>query len=157
MSGWFARLWRDRTGGLAAVEFAFALPLLLTILLVVTELGRGYLQANAVEKGVRAAALYAARADYPLTAGDSQTVVNLLRTGTMDGSGDLLAPGWSEAGASYSIDPADFDLGGGQTVPIYRVSATVPFESLMPGLMSMFGLTETFTIQMSHEQAHVGD
>jgi hypothetical protein len=156
MSGWFDKLRKDEAGGISAVEFAFVLPLLLTILLTLTELGRGYFQANAVEKGVRAAALYAARAEYPLSAADNQTVVNLLRTGTLDGSGSYLAPGWSAAGASYLIEQTDFDLGG-TPVPVYRVTATVPFDTLMPGVMAMLGLDDTLTIQLTHEQAYVGD
>lgn len=156
MSGWFDRLRKDSSGGVSAVEFAFILPLLLAILLVVTELGRGYFQANAVEKGVRAAALYAARAPYPLSAADSQIVVNLLKTGTLDGSGPYLAPGWGDAEASYSIESTDFELSG-TTVPVYRVSATVPFDTLMPGVMAMLGLDDAFTIRMTHEQPHVGD
>ncbi|KKM05237.1 hypothetical protein LCGC14_1756210, partial [marine sediment metagenome] len=42
-----------------------ACTLLILILLALTELGRGFLQANAVEKGLRAGVIFAARAEYP--------------------------------------------------------------------------------------------
>ncbi len=44
------RLIRDARGN-AVVEFAFVLPLFVLILAGMTEIGRAYYQANAVEKG----------------------------------------------------------------------------------------------------------
>jgi Flp pilus assembly pilin Flp len=160
MFGWFDKLARDGRGA-TAVEFAALLPLLVLILLALTELGRGFLQANAVEKGLRAGALFAARAEYPLSATNEQVVENLVKTGTFDGAGPYLVPGWAEPGASFSMPaPATFTLDAGTTkeqeFPIYRVSASVPFEPLFPSLMTFFGLGDTFTIQMTHEQAYVG-
>jgi Flp pilus assembly pilin Flp len=160
MFAWFDRLSRDGRGA-TAVEFATVLPLLILILLALTELGRGFLQANAVEKGLRAGALFAARAEYPLSPTAEQTVTNLVKTGTLDGAGPYLVPGWAEPEASFSMPPPEtFTLDAGttkeQVFPIYRVSASVPFEPLFPSLMTFFGLGDAFTIQMTHEQAYVG-
>ncbi len=44
------RVPRDARGN-AVVEFAFVLPLLLLLLAGMSEIGRAYYQANAVEKG----------------------------------------------------------------------------------------------------------
>ncbi|MEE9139819.1 MAG: TadE/TadG family type IV pilus assembly protein [Alphaproteobacteria bacterium] len=155
MCGWFDKLARDRRGT-TAVEFAFLLPLLLMVLLTLTELGRGFLQANAVEKGLRAGGLYAARAEYPLPAAASQTVENLVKTGTLDGAGSYLAPGWADAAAAFSFPPPTTFAVDDQDVPVYSLSASVPFEPLFPGVMSMLGLGGTFVIELTHEQAYVG-
>lgn len=155
MSGLFDRWWRDRRG-VTAVEFAFMLPLLILVFLTLVELGRGMYQATAVEKGLRAGALYAARAPYPLSAGDTTFVTNLAKTGTLDGSAPYLAPGWADAAASLDIAAEDYDLSG-DPVPVYRLTAQVPFESLFPGLMTMTGLADSLTLQLAHEQAYVGD
>ncbi len=155
MFDWFARLARERSGT-TAIEFAFLLPVLLMVVLTLTELGRGFMQANAVEKGVRAAALYAARAELPLSADARQVAKNLARTGTMDGSGPLLAPGWADPSADLSIpSPTNFVVDG-KNVPVYELTAIVPFEPLFPGMMSMLKLSDAFTMTMTQRQAYVG-
>ncbi len=67
MFGWLNRLRRDRRGA-AVVEFALFAPLFLLMLVGVIEFGRLLAQSNAVEKGLRAGAMLAARSDFPLTA-----------------------------------------------------------------------------------------
>ncbi len=155
MSGWCDRFRRDARG-VSAVEFAFLLPVLLVIVLSLTELGRGFLQANAVEKGLRAGGLYAARAEFPLSAADRDVVTNLVKTATVDGSGGYLVAGWADGAASLAIEAPTTYTVDEQSVPVHRLTAAVPFDALFPGLMSSLGLDDAITIGLTHEQAHIG-
>ena len=44
----------------------------------------------------------------------------------------------------------------GIPVPIIKLTADIPFDPLLPGLLEVAGF-ENFRIQMSHEQAYVGN
>ena len=150
------RLTRDGRGN-AVVEFALVLPLLLLLLAGMTEIGRAYYQANAVEKGLRAGALFAGRNSFPLTAQVRTMVANLVKTGTLDGSGPYLVSGWADVNADLNIDDTlTFPVDATTTIPVVRVTATVPFDPLIPGMLTLVGLGDV-TIQLSHEQAYVGN
>ena len=150
------RLTRDARGN-AVVEFGLVLPLLLLLLVGITEIGRAYYQANAVEKGLRAGALFAGRNSFPLTAQVRTMVTNLVKTGTLDGSGPYLVSGWADVNAGLNIDDTlTFLVDATTTIPVVRVTATVPFDPLMPGMLAVVGLGD-ITIQLGHEQAYVGD
>ena len=154
MLNWLSNLRRQESGN-AVIEFALIMPFLLLLFSGLTEIGRAYFQANAVEKGLRAAALYAARATSPLSAADRVITENIVRTGTVDGSGPNLVSGWGKPGASVTITTTDYNLDG-IAVPVINVAAAVPLDPLVPELVSMVGL-ESFTINLSHEQAYVGE
>ena len=150
------RLTRDGRGN-AVVEFALVLPLLLLLFTGITEIGRAYYQANAVEKGLRAGALFAGRNSFPLTGQVRTMVANLVKTGTLDGSGPYLVSGWADVNADLNIDDTlTFPVDATTTIPVVRVTATVPFDPLIPGMLTLVGLGDV-TIQLSHEQAYVGN
>ena len=150
------RLTRDGRGN-AVVEFALVLPLLLLLFAGISEIGRAYYQANAVEKGLRAGALFAGRNSFPLTAQVRTMVANLVKTGTLDGSGPYLVSGWADVNADLNIDDTlTFPVDATTTIPVVRVTATVPFDPLIPGMLTLVGLGDV-TIQLSHEQAYVGN
>ena len=150
------RVPRDARGN-AVVEFALVLPLLLLLLTGITEIGRAYYQANAVEKGLRAGALFAGRSSFPLTAQVRTMVANLVKTGTLDGSGPYLVSGWADVDADLNIDDTlTFPVDATTTIPVVRLTATVPLDPLMPGMLALVGLGDV-TIELSHEQAYVGD
>jgi len=153
MLNWLNRSFRHE-GGNAVVEFALILPFLLLLFSGLTEIGRAYFQANAIEKGLRAATLYASRAPTPLSAADQLITENIVRTGTVDGSGVSLVSGWDKPGASVTITSTGYNLGG-SIIPVIKVDASVPLDPLVPELLSLAGL-QTFTINLSHEQAYVG-
>lgn len=147
------RLRDDRRGG-SAVEFAFIAPLLLLLALGVVEIGRLVSQADAVEKNLRAAAVFAARSELPLDADTITTIENLVRTGTPDGSGAAVVPGWSEEDASIVIEPRTVDVDG-EEIEVIRLTANVPFVPILAGLLDTFGFDD-FTIKTSHDQAYIG-
>lgn len=153
----------NRKGGFAEndrgamlVEFAFLLPVLVLLFGGIVEMGRAYYFANNIERGLRAGALYAARAPFPLSASDEAVAENLVKTGTMDGSGAPLVSGWSDAGASLQFDTSKTFTAGDETVPVISVTATVPFDPIFPSLMTWLGLTPE-NIVLKHEQAWIGD
>lgn len=155
MFGLFARLRRCRQGT-AAIEFAFLVPIILAILLAVTEFGRAFYQANAVEKGVRAAGLFVARTTLPLSAADLATAQNLIKTGSPTGALPLIAPGWSDASASLNIDTSTTFNPGNGNVKLVKVTVVVPFTPLMPSLWSFIGLGGK-TFSYVHTQPYIGD
>ncbi|NQU56062.1 MAG: pilus assembly protein [Rhodospirillales bacterium] len=153
MSKWFNKNVSSEDGS-AVVEFALLLPILLLLFSGFTEYGRAYFQANAIEKGLRAATLFASRAPTPLSAADAVIAENILKTGTADGSGALLVSGWGKPGAGVAITSTNYDLEG-TLIPVIRIEASVPFDPIVPGLASMVGLGGMM-ISLGHEQPHVG-
>lgn len=147
------RFLRDRRG-VSAVEFAVIMPLLLTMAAGVTEIGRLVAQADAVDKSLRAAAVFAARSTLPLDTATETSVENLVRTGTPDGSGRLVVGGWDLPGANLDIDTREIAIEG-RDVTVLRLSATVPFNPLLPGVLGLMGLDD-LKIRIAHEQAYLG-
>jgi Flp pilus assembly protein TadG len=158
MCGLLSRLRRSRRG-VAAVEFGLMLPMLMILLVCIVELGRFLAQGEAVEKGLRAGAMYAARQDLPLTGTVIAEIQNMVRTGTTDcvAVDCYLTPGWGEVGAK--VDPPVFTQetlpDGTTTVSVIKLTATVPYDELLPGILGFFGLGE-LSLTMSHEQVHIG-
>jgi len=153
MSSFLNSVWRDRRG-VSAVEFALFMPVLFLMFAGFLNIALMLSQANAVEKGLRSGALFAARAPYPLTAAAQTTVENLVKTGSTDGTAGYLAPGWQDAGADLKIEFSDFDLNG-TPVPVVRLSAVVPFNPILKSIFIHAGF-DSVVIELSHEQARVG-
>lgn len=154
MCALLTKLIRSRRG-VAVVEFGLFLPLFMLLVLGVVEYGRLLSQTNAVEKGVRAGAMLAARADIPLTAAQRQSVENVVKTGDVDGTSAYLAPGWAETTSSVSITSTLFNSTGVVNLPVIRVQASVPYMPIIPGLLTFAGLSN-LTIEATHEQAFLG-
>lgn len=147
------KAWADRRG-VAEVELALLLPVLLLMGAGVIELGWGFSQNMTLERSIRAGATLAARSPLPLDAAARQRIENVVRTGTTDGTGTPLLDGWSQAGATVSVTEATVTTGG-VTVPVVRLGAQVPFTPLIPGLLPAAGL-DTFILAVQHEQVHTG-
>lgn len=147
---------RRSTAGSMSLELALSLPILLLVMTGVLEVGRVFYQAHMVERGLRSAALYAARHDWPLLPAAQTIVDNLAKTATPDGSGNYVASGWADGSASLTADYTGTFTVGTNSIPIIRLSADIPFDPLLPGLLEVVGF-ENFRIQLSHEQAYVGN
>ncbi len=140
---------RNRCGGIAAW---FVLPVLVVLGFGMIEIGRVIHQAGAVNKGLRAAALYAAENEYPLSAAVLARVENIVKTGDPTGASRYLALGWAKADARVQVHELSFDLAG-SSLPMVRISATVPYDPMLPRLFPV----PAFNFELSHDQAFVGD
>lgn len=154
--------------GSAAAEFALILPMMLTIVFSIYEAGRVFWSYNIVQSAARDAARYGARLDVTCSgstgAFDDTTataaIQNLARTGTVDGSGDPLVPGWTDNSsvtvsiACVSKTSGSVTFGGrydGQTsIPVVTVAAAAPYGMLFGGL---FGGMTIDTVSVSNEEA----
>ena len=115
------------------------------------EIGRALIQANAIEKGLHAGAMYVARAELPVDAATTTAITNLVQRGSIDTSAPYLVEGWGDAGASINVvAQPNYPTVGGVQVPVFQLTATVPFTPIFPALMPVFNITS------SHQQAYIG-
>lgn len=124
--------------GLATVEMAIALPVLLLLLFALAEVGRLINQYDTLDKAVRDGARYAASVSSPGTTGfvsitsTMQThIQNLVVYGNIDGTGSALLPGLTPSDISVSA------TGGNLYV---EVSATYTYEPILGASLITFGL-----------------
>jgi Flp pilus assembly protein TadG len=133
--------------GLAAVEFTVALPLLLFLLLAVSEFGRAFLQyttlTHAVRDGVRLAASQAMlgqSGSVSLDAALVTSVRNLVVYGNTAGTGTALLPGFVPANVTVS------DLGGGNIAVMAAYRYQPMIGTAIPKLVSSGSIATTFTL-----------
>jgi Flp pilus assembly protein TadG len=117
--------------GVALVEFALVLPLVLVMTCVTTELGRAYYQYNTITKSVREAARYLS----VRTAGvDEINAKNIVVYGNPDAVGSPIVAGLTLA--NVSIPPR----GTVGSYPILNtVTVTVSGYTFIPMVSSVFG------------------
>ena len=150
---------RGRQSGLAAVEFAIVLPVIVLIAFAMTELGRGLYQYNTLSKAVHAAARFLADDVFiGNPGGDIATILapgsdlyvkaqQLVATGTTDGIGNEILYDFSSRG-SVTIRTLNIVLkdGNGTDHNHIEVSATYTFLSLIPGLSALgYSMLPNFT------------
>lgn len=138
---------RSRERGLAAVEFAMLLPLMLLIMLATAELGRALFQYNTLTKAVRDGARHlssVAIGDATETIsldGDKLTDTrNLVIYGNTAGTGTPLLPG---------LTPGQLVITAPDALHV-RVQAAYPYQSIFStlpgfGLMTDIGMSWTLT------------
>ena len=166
-----ARLRRARDG-IAAVEFAIVLPLLVLMLFGTIEIGRILFDYQAASKSVRDATRYLTRIDAGLLGlacpgtinGAAAAVIeakNLAMRGTVDTSKPFLLGYWTDPN-SVSVTVSCIDNSGAiyqgfyadvTEIPNITVSATVSLP-LMNGWL--LGLADTLSFTISHKEAHFG-
>ena len=133
--------------GVAVVEFTIALPLLLFLLLAVSEFGRAFLHYSLLTHAVRDSARFVAsqalrgqagtvNLDAPLVA----SARNLVVYGTINASGSPILPGLSTGQVTVR------NLGGGNI----SVVAAYPYQPMIgtgiPNLLGLGRLSTTFTL-----------
>jgi Flp pilus assembly protein TadG len=135
---------RHRQRGVAAIEFAITVPLLLLLVLGVFEFGRIFFQYNTLTKATRDAARYLAAT---ATLGSTDTIVidatdlaetqNLVVYGNPAGTGPTLLPGLAPGDVSASC------FGGGTTCPGVQhvlVTAQYSYQPVIGAVLPTFGL-----------------
>ncbi len=151
------RLRRCQSGS-PAVEFALVLPLFLLVLVGVIELGSLLSEIVAVEKGLRAGAMIAARNPTATLSGAQITrVKNVAMYGNPSGAGNPRVAGWTNPG-TITITPRTETIDG-LNVTVFRLDATVPYTPVVPGFFDglfFFDFTQNFTLRAVHDQGHIG-
>lgn len=137
MSWHSTRLTREQRG-IAAVEFAIALPLLLFLMLAATELGRLLIEYDTLTKLTRDAARYvaanAAVGSTDIVNISAQTATaaqNLAVYGNTNGTGTALLPGLSSSNFTIA------DAGNGYI----SVTASYTYSPMLGSAIPTFGLT----------------
>ncbi len=140
--------------GIAAVEFAIVLPLLLLMMLATAELGRAFYQYDTLTKAVRDGARYIAGVAYSgttgtisLTASDIQITRNLVVYGNIAGGNTPLLPGLSASDVSVSaVDAIHVQVAA--AYPYSPIFASLPTFGLGPAdLSTTFTLTADVTMR----------
>lgn len=136
------------TGGTAAVELALVMPVMLALMFGAFELGNYFYNNHVVVKAVRDGARYASRrgfSNYTCPSTVSSGVITDTQNVTLTGqvaSGTPRLAYWSNpATVTVSLSCADNSSEtysgvyyGRTSVPVVRVSASVPYRSLLSSL-----------------------
>lgn len=141
------KTWRQQRG-VAAVEMAIVVSLLLVLMLAVGELGRAFFQYNTLTKAVRDGARYVSRNALDgtlgivnITAQVNTETKNLVVYGTAGGGGSSMLPGFTTADVSV------VDAGANNVT----VSAVYAYAPVVGATLPTFGLGSnpslTFTMR----------
>lgn len=143
---------REKQRGVAMVEFAITLPLLLLLMLGTAELGRLISQYDTLTKAVRDGARYAASTSalgstglVYVTPQIQAAVANLVATGSVNGSGSALLPGLAPADITVS------DAGNGYV----SVSASYTYEPMLGATLPTFGFGSPIPLSVTLNAASV--
>ena len=135
------------TAGTGAVEFVITAPLILVILFGGVEVARLFFSYHKADHALRAATRFLARVPCENLADRLDEARNLALRGTIDASGDLLLPGWTDpASITLSSDCAPVI----QTVTL-TAAVTLPFR-----FMPLFGETAQQTFTVTHSERVIG-
>lgn len=143
---------RRKQRGVAMVEFAITLPLLLLLMLATAELGHLICQYDTLTKAVRDGARYAASTSalgstglVSVTPQIQTAVANLVATGNINGSGSALLPSFSASTVTVS------DAGNGYV----SVSAAYTYVPMLGGTLPTFGLGKPISLSFTLSAAAV--
>lgn len=135
-----------RQRGVAMVEFAIALPVLLFLMLATAELGRMLSEYDTLTKAVRDGVRYAASTAalgstgiVYVTPAIQTAVANLVVTGNVNGSGTPLLPGLTAGEVTVA------DAGNGYV----SVSASYPYQPMLGAELPTFGLGSPISLAIS--------
>jgi Flp pilus assembly protein TadG len=132
--------------GLAMIEFAISVPVLLFLMLATAEIGRMLFQYNTLAKAVRDGARYAATNAavgttrvVNITATVRTQTRNLVVTGNRVGTGAALLPGLTVNSVTVT------DVGNG----FVRVAATYSYLPMLGATLPTFGLGAPVNLTMT--------
>ena len=130
---------KTKQSGVALVEFALVLPLLLILTFITTEYGRALYQYNTLAKSVRDAARYLSTQN-PGDTTKYPKAKNLVVYGNPGGSGTPLAiglttslvpnPVWAPAGAAPQINTVTIRISGYTFRPLFASAFGVNFGNI---------------------------
>ena len=168
---------RHHSAGVAIVEFAIILPLLVVILAGITELGRALYQQNTLYKSVSAGARYLARAAnvidkttcvLPTGTAAEATARNLVIYGEKAATGSPLLPNLDSAddtvaqitiSSNLEDDFPKTDLDGvsvTEDICVISINAEVNFKGIFGEIVIPFSTIGTFKIRAETEERYIG-
>jgi len=146
-----------RQRGIAMIEFTIVLPLILFVMLAVTELGFAFMQYNTLTHAVRDGARYVAG---QALLGQSQVVHidagllggarNLVVYGTINGSGTPILPGLTAGDITVS------DAGGGDITVLANYDYEPFLGTAIPALVGDGAVNIAFTMQAQITMRAIG-
>ena len=160
----FAPALKER--GSAAVEFAMVVPFLLLLFAGAFEGGRLFYDYHVLTKAVRDGARF--DASLPATCSglkfkaDIERVQQLTRTGTIDGSGDPVLPGWTD-NTTVDVSGTCFDNSSDtysglyddvDQIPVITVRAAINRNYMFAGLIFD---DATATLGARNQQVSIGE
>ena len=152
------------TRGTASVEMALMLPMLVVLLFGGLEGGYYFWSEHRVVKAVRDGARYAGRQSFDqynctttsTTTATRDAIKNLTRTGTLDGTGAPLIPGWVDGNTTVTVAPCNTATATGLflTEANGAIRVTVSTDVAYRSLFSSLGFT-TATLRLRASQQAV--
>jgi hypothetical protein len=150
-----ARLLGEERGSLV-VEFVIALPLILGMLVLISEFGRAFWYHQIVTKGVRDGVRYLSRAPAAEFDAFALQARYLAMTGRPDSSAPAAYPWWTDI-ATVSVSGPE-EVGA---PPQFRTAFDrITMQSAVPvsfSLLAWLGLDPTITITAADEARYIGD
>ena len=147
-------------GGAALVEFTLVAPLLVLLMCGMAEFANAMRQYHIMEKGVRDAGRYLARAEMSgctLDGDATAAAQNLALTGQTTGGDDLLSTWTDPSSVAVAVADCMDNTAGGyrghDQMPIIEVTASAPYEDL--GLLTVIGF-DGIELEVSHQQLWIG-
>ena len=154
------RFVKDPSGSIT-VEFIAVLPMILGVLALSYELGRGLWAQQVVTKDVRDAARYLSRMSKTVPAAGDATLTaarSLACKGTLDGTGTTHFP-WTNCAAQLTVNTVQ-----SFSTPNYRVSgsilqvrADVPLTLTFLNVFKAFGVNTSVTLIAEDQARLIGD
>lgn len=176
-----------RKDGIAAVEFALMLPILLLFIATVFDIGRLMFDYQAVNKSTRDSVRYLTRVNggatglnmncgtglVDATSAEAVNAMRLAMTGYFNGDASLdpVVKTWTDdsnlASAGISITVTCYDNTGTGGAEIYdgffigdNLIESINFTADVPfrlALLSAFGIGPTFNFEITHRMVHIGN
>jgi len=154
------RLWADRRGN-NAVEFVWALPILVFIVIGVYDIGRAIHYHQGMTEGVRAGVRYLTRLADPCSPAAMEAAVGLVVTRSIDWSGSPLFPDWpkdyaaASSSSTFQVTRTGCDANTGALT-----GATVELEAQYDYDMMNMVFTDMsmldVTLHARHQEVHIG-
>jgi len=147
------RLWADRRGA-NAVEFAYAAPILLVIVIGIFDVGRAIHYHQALTEGVRAGTRYLTRLADPCSSAAMEAAVGLVVTRSIDWSGPPLFPDWppdyasASSSTKFRVTRTGCDAGTG-TLTGDTLDLDAQFDFDMLSLVDV-------TLDARHQEVYIG-
>lgn len=154
------RLIKDDSGG-PLVEMVMVTPLLLTVLVGITEMGQAIHYHQALSDGARAGVRYLTRVSDPCLEAEQQRAVSLLVTRSMNWSNAPIFDEWPGDFAGVSADPkfniafSGCDESGVLTGEVITMDARYQLSD-STGVLRYIGLEGGFWIGGRHQERYIG-